>query len=485
MEINYEQTVARLRDIESELARLDTRATDPAVGLTDEERSYWDDLVKESKELATHKAALKRASDRAAVEAANGGKPADGVRSDLVVERGTSGPAFVIDKGNPWDLSDMRSGLSPAEQASEFRSHALRAIEKMPVTDDKRREVMTNLVERHDNRHGEIARLAVATSSPEYVRAFGKIIAAQGQLSSLSGDEQKAVARAMSLTPSAGGYLIPFQLDPNVVNTADGSFNQVRAAARTVTATGNAWHGVSSAGVTSSWDTEAQEVSDDSATFGQPTINIYKLQVFVPISVEALEDEQNVAQEIAMQIAFEKDVRESIAFVTGGGDASNQPTGIITRLSGVSGSKVSTGTADTFVVADLYKLDEQLPARFRNRASFLGHRAIYNDVRKFDTAGGASLWVQLGDGLPSRLLDKPVFEAEAMASTPSGTNNLFLVFGDFSNYVIADRIGTTVEFVPQLFGSNGRPTGQRGWFAYSRVGADTVNSGAFRVLNGN
>ena len=61
--------------------------------------------------------------------------------------------------------------------------------------------------------------------------------------------------------------------------------------------------------------------------------------------------------------------------------------------------------------------------------------------------------------------------------------NYALIYGDFSNYVIADRIGTTVEFIPHLFGANRRPTGQRGWYAHFRVGADIVNDAAFRMLN--
>ena len=37
---------------------------------------------------------------------------------------------------------------------------------------------------------------------------------------------------------------------------------------------------------------------------------------------------------------------------------------------------------------------------------------------------------------------------------------------DFENYVIADRLGMTVEFIPHLFGTaNQRPTGQRGLLA--------------------
>ena len=59
------------------------------------------------------------------------------------------------------------------------------------------------------------------------------------------------------------------------------------------------------------------------------------------------------------------------------------------------------------------------------------------------------------------------------------------MLGDFSNgYVVADRVGTTIEFIPHLFGTSGRPTGQRGFYMFARVGADSVADGAFRCLNG-
>ncbi|WP_051997293.1 phage major capsid family protein [Gordonia paraffinivorans] len=70
------------------------------------------------------------------------------------------------------------------------------------------------------------------------------------------------------------------------------------------------------------------------------------------------------------------------------------------------------------------------------------------------------------------------------AINPSATeSNRVVVYGDWSQYVIADRIGTTVEIVPHLVGGNGRPTGQRGLWVWGRVGADSVNDSAFRVLN--
>jgi HK97 family phage major capsid protein len=94
-------------------------------------------------------------------------------------------------------------------------------------------------------------------------------------------------------------------------------------------------------------------------------------------------------------------------------------------------------------------------------------------------------WERIGADVPAQLLGRSVYESEDMDGTlNTGAENYFLVYGDFSNYVIADRIGMTVEFIPHLFGTtNGRPKGQRGWYAYYRVGADSVNDGAFRILD--
>jgi HK97 family phage major capsid protein len=145
---------------------------------------------------------------------------------------------------------------------------------------------------------------------------------------------------------------------------------------------------------------------------------------------------------------------------------------------------VNTTTADTFGLVDLYALDEALPTRYRQNGAWLAHRKIYNATRQFDVSGGAPLWAQLAADVPAQLLGKPTAEAEAMASSASGTNAKFLVFRDWSNYVVADRVGTSIELVPHLFGASGRPTGQRGYFMYKRVGADSVSDGAFRALSG-
>ena len=391
---------------------------------------------------------------------------------------------------NPWDLSEVRTfGRDPGEISADLRSRALSAIEAMPGASDRIRAAATDLVERHDTPDAKLARHALITSSPEYLRAFAKM--ARGLTHTMTPEESMAVSqaeqfRAMSLTDSAGGYLVPFQLDPTVIITSAGSRNDIRQAARTVIATGDTWNGVSSAAVSWSWDAEAAEVSDDATTFAQPSIPIYKAQGFVPISVEAWQDESNVTTEVGRLLAFGKESLEAEAFATGSG--SGQPTGIVTALAASAGgaSIVAAATDDTFALADVHTLHDSLPARYRTNASWLANNLIYSKIRQFDTNGGAGLWTTLGNGTPQQLLGRPVYEAEAMdgtVTTGSATANYVAIFGDLSNYVIADRIGLTVELVPHLFGSNRRPTGQRGWIAWYRVGADSVNDGGMRMLN--
>ena len=46
-----------------------------------------------------------------------------------------------------------------------------------------------------------------------------------------------------------------------------------------------------------------------------------------------------------------------------------------------------------------------------------------------------------------------------------------------------DRVGVSLEYVPHVMDtSTGRPTGQRGFQAWWRTGADVANVNAFRVL---
>ncbi len=484
--LTYHQAVNRIQGIAGRLEELSVKHR-----LSRADEQEIDSLREEAQELNAHRKRLELSEDMA--------------RSigTFRTERGSAGDEYDRDPlreprsaedwrdrrfKNPWNLSEVRTwGREPEQLAGEYRSRALSAIEMMPGASDNIRRAATSIIERFDSKDSRLARHCLVTSTPAYLRAWSKL--ATGQQFNLTQDEQRAISavqqfRAMSLTDNAGGYLVPFQLDPTVIVTSDGVRSDIRQIARQVVATGDVWHGVSSANVSWSFDSEAAEVSDDSTTFGQPSIPNYMARGFVPISIEASMDEQNVAQEVGRLLAGGKLDLEAGKLITGGG--SGEPTGIVTALTGTS-SVVNALADDTFAIGDVRNLQGQLPARYRPNASWLANNLIYNLVRGFDTYGGGSFWGnQIGDR-PATLMGRGTYEAEAMdgtITTSGSVHNYAMIFGDFSNFVITDRLGMAVEFIPTLFHtSNNRPSGQRGWFAYYRVGSDSVNDGAFRMLD--
>jgi HK97 family phage major capsid protein len=62
------------------------------------------------------------------------------------------------------------------------------------------------------------------------------------------------------------------------------------------------------------------------------------------------------------------------------------------------------------------------------------------------------------------------------------TGNKVMLYGDIASaYRIVDRVGLSIEMVPLVLGSNRRPTGVRGMYAFWRVGAQIVVDAAMRV----
>jgi HK97 family phage major capsid protein len=488
VQLSHPQAVIRLRDIEQELERLQGLET-----LTAEDEQSFDELTREFAEVDAHRRQLERTAALERVRSATGAssrRPAA-----MAVAPGTAigsgydadpilNPDSVEDRRfrNPWDVGEMRTfDRSPEQVGQELQARALSAIEKMSGADDRIRSAATSIIEKYDDRRGSISRLCLATSSPEYMRAWSKLAAGKGHM--VSPEEQRALERAMTLTDSQGGYLVPFQLDPTVIITSAGSRNQIRQVARQVVATGDVWNGVSAGETSWRWAAEGSEAGDNASTFDQPTVPVHKADGFIPITIEAISDAENATSEVGRLLARGKDTLEATAFATGSG--SGQPTGIVTALAGTA-FEMDPATAETFAAADVYAMDGDLPASYRAMASWLANRNIYNLVRQFDTGGGAEMWERIGADVPPLLMGRPALEAEAMASgydASATADNYLLIFGDFENYVIADRVGMSVEFIPHLMGANQRPAGKRGWYAWYRVGADSVNDAAFRMLN--
>lgn len=497
--MNLEQLRARHAEILTEMRTIHTEAGDTA--LTAEADARFEALDVERLDIETKIAAIEARA--ALVASMNTGlvEDGDGARGD---DGGAGGPgarsasdydrdpmrdprdaAPVRGRGNPWDLTNVRSFGRPAEDvAGELRARAIDAASRMPGSTDAQRSTLVTMLEHQDTERGDLARHVLVASNPAYLRAFSKGL--RGQMWDLSDDERAAMraagdlARAMSLTDAAGGYLIPQQLDPTLILTSDGSVNPMRQLATTKVATSDVWTGVSTTHASWSYDAEGAEVSDDATTFAQPSIPLYTARGFIPVSIEALAYEPNVTGVIGEVLARGKDDLEAAAFVTGSGSA--QPTGFVTA---VASGATASATTDTFALEDVYALLDAAPARYLARGSWVANKAIFNLIRQFDTAGGAALWTQLGAGRPSELLGYPVYDASAMdGAITASADNYVLAVGDFSYYYIADRMGMVVESIPHLFHTTtNRPSGQRGFLAYCMHGADSVNDSAFELLN--
>jgi HK97 family phage major capsid protein len=279
--------------------------------------------------------------------------------------------------------------------------------------------------------------------------------------------------RAMAIgSGGTGGFAVPLTLDPTINLVSNGELNPVRTVARVIQISTNEWNGVNSEGVVASYDAEAEEVSDDSPTLTQPSVTCARGTAFVPFSIEIGQDWNAMAQDLARLFSDARDVLDSQAFLTGTG--TNEPTGLLVAATGT----VATAASSALAIGDIYTLRQSLPTRFAARATWAGNPKAFDQVYRF-VGGGSSeppvLPTRDGAVLGDRKIEWSTFSTAT--TTPGAT---VLAYGDFNQFVIADRIGMNVEIVQHMFGSALRPTGQRGLFAYWRTGSKKLTENAFR-----
>lgn len=470
-ELNELRSIGELENYQGEIRGRLTELNTEFAGLPfpEEARSEYGELTEIDTEISRRLRELRAREAHARQLAAQPGARESGVGDLEPVQRSRTRTEDV------YDLSDLRVDLmNPEAGAHQIRERALRAVDQAQFPGADREQSQTNverLLETVDSERGVLARRILQTGSPVYMRAFAKALAMRPL--------DAAEARALSVgSDPDGGYAVPFTLDPTVILSSDGATNPLRAIARVETIVTDEWKGVTSEGVVVSRADEAEEATDDAPTLVQPSVKPTRVQAFIPFSYEVGMEWGALRSEITRMLQDGKDVEEADSFVNGDGNPP-APGGIITTLD--NGSHVETIGSNAFAVGDIYKLKSALPARFRSRASFLAEDTIYSLVRQFDTSGGADLWVQLADATPGRLVGKPAYEASEMEDTV-GVGNLILLYGDFSNYLIVDRVGMSVELIPHLFGENRRPTGQRGFYAMWRNSAVVLVDNAFRLL---
>jgi HK97 family phage major capsid protein len=394
--------------------------------------------------------------------------------------------------------ANLRSGLPDATDDvrrltnPEARDRALRVLDDRESTMHLDAEEK-NQVARTLRRDPIIARRILVTENEDYRTAWMKLVTDPHPI--LTPEEQRAVQawyefRAMAEnTTTAGGFGIPVFIDPSIIMTAQGSGNPFLTLAKQVTVNTNQWKGVSSAGVTWAFQTEAAAATDNSPTLAQPAVTVHMARGFIPYSIEVASDYPSFASEMSTLLAEGYDELLVDKFTRGSG--SGEPKGILTALSANTNVRVVVTTPGSITSPDPYKIWKALPQRYRRRASWLMSVGVNNAVRQI---GAANVFhgytVNLPEGWADQLFNSAVYESPYMPDTTTWTTTAEgqAIVGDWSNFVVARNGGMNVELIPTLFNQAvagtgvGMPTAQRGWFAYARIGSNSVNDLGFRLL---
>lgn len=386
------------------------------------------------------------------------------------------------------DDVDVRS-LSRQEAQSRALKRAEESGKDIGLQPEQEAKLERLLRTRNADTDGDlIARRLLITENDTYRSAFSKAMVTQTP--AWTAEEARAIQefrrfeeRAMSEgTSTSGGYGVPVLIDPTIILTGQQSLNPFRRISRVVTITSNVWKGVSSSGVSWSYDAESAEVSDDTPTLAQPSITAVAARGFVPFTIELSEDYPGFANEISTLLAEGYDELEAQYFATGAGSGSNQPKGIVTALDADTNVEVVVTTDGALGAADITKVWKALPDRAKGNATWVMGAGTASDVAALGDAYGTRTTDLTGS--LEKLRNRPV-EVSSYIPDFAGvtTAQNLIVVGDFRKFVIVERAGMSVEFIPHLFGTtNNRPIGQRGWFAHARHGSDVTDIRAFRLL---
>lgn len=242
------------------------------------------------------------------------------------------------------------------------------------------------------------------------------------------------------------------------------------------------------------WATEQASFTDSQdPTLGMLTIPVHEARGLLKVSQQNLEDslfdlESFMKDRLVKNFAK----KEGTAFVAGTG--AGQPRGILsyptkatTSYSGGSAGKNNVTDAIPYVASgaaagkinadDVLNVAMDLKSDYDAAATYVFTRGTLNTIRLFKDSQNRPLWQPFGAGnLPAQIYDRPYVEMPDMQEIATG--NFPIAVGDFSNYMIVDRVTLNIQQLNELFAVSGLV----GFIARLRVGGDVLMPEAFRLL---
>lgn len=409
--------------------------------LTEEETTRYDGLMSQIEALAGE---ITRAERQEALDAESRAIPTPGIRdSDPPADRGGADQNAAV--RTAWYAAKFRSVPAGAEQiAREIYS----GEDYSELAFRKHRDFNRYLRTGEINDHG-LARTLLLTPSQIVNCAASGLTVGEIRATMVEGDD------------TLGGYLAPEDVRMDLIERLPG-LTAVRPRANVITTsrdrvsfprvTGGNTQYAGAVRVTWVDETPTSTEAATNATFGQIAIPIHTVMAHIDVSRNLLEDSAiDLAGYLGSEFSSASAIDEDTQFLTSPG--AGTPQGVL--INATSGgpnnadiTQVNSGAAAALTADGIMAVPYGLAGQYRQSlsAAWVMNKAAVLAIRQLKDGEGRYLWSDNNNQLAGQrgtLEGYPVAESEAMGAISAG--NFPIIFADWKGYMVADRIGMSVE----------------------------------------
>ena len=272
-------------------------------------------------------------------------------------------------------------------------------------------------------------------------------------------------------TNSEGGFITPESFETALIAALQ-DISEIRQYANVIQTASTRNIPVETTLGTASWTAEEASYNESDAAFGRVQLEAHKLATITKVSEELLQDAFfDVESYLATNFGKRFGLAEEAAFVNG--DGSGKPTGIV----GGSSHGVTAAGGSAITTDELIDLFHSLSRPYRAGAVWMMNDSTAKLIRKLKDGDNQYIWQPgLTAGQPDVLLGRAVVVCASMPAATTG--NKSVIFGDLSNYTIADRSGVAMQRLNELYAANG----QIGFRSFKRTDGKVTHADGIKHL---
>lgn len=259
-----------------------------------------------------------------------------------------------------------------------------------------------------------------------------------------------------------GGYLVPPEFRQEILRIAE-TYGFARRYFRVIPIARNEMFlPTHASGPAVEWVDEAEGPTETKATFGRIQLKTKRLMAVDTLSIEIMEESIPFIADFLIDVFGEKIAKEEDRVALAGDVTANPTTdpfdGVMTDaghtvfLGGANNSgKTSFADVD---YEDLINLVDAVNEFVADRSIFAFSNHVTNQLRKIRTDAAAAgdrkglpLWQEMALSNPPSVLGRPFVKSASMpkaADDAAGAN--MMIYGDFRNAILADRMANAVAF---------------------------------------